>query len=82
MVIRVRRLLSHPSLPQGAPTDQSAPEREERLVDVGALVVADTEASELVEPTGSSAGSERGDAPSPGRHAGAVVDHLLWFEPS
>ena len=51
MVIRVRRLLSHPSLPQGMPTDQSAPEREERLVDVGALVVADTEASELVEPS-------------------------------
>src|SRR5438067_5429775 len=50
MVIRVRRLLSHPSLPQGTPTDQSAPEREERLVDVGPLVITDAQASELVEP--------------------------------
>ena len=50
MVIRVRRLLSHPSLPQGMPTDQSAPEREEGLVNVGPLVVADAKAAKLAEP--------------------------------
>src|SRR5437016_1876406 len=50
MVIRVRRLLSHPNLPQGTPTDQSEPEREERLVVVGPLVITDAQASELVEP--------------------------------
>ena len=36
--------------PQRLPANQRAPEREERLVDVGPLVVADAQASELVEP--------------------------------
>jgi hypothetical protein len=35
-------------LAQRLPADQRAPEREKRLVDVGPLVVADAQASELV----------------------------------
>jgi hypothetical protein len=40
----------HPALSQRLPTNQRAPEREERFVDVGPLVVSDTEASKLIEP--------------------------------
>ena len=37
-------------LAQRLPADQRAPEREERLVDVGPLVVADAQAAKLTEP--------------------------------
>ena len=39
-----------PRLAQRLPANQRAPEREERLVDVGPLVVADAQAAKLTEP--------------------------------
>src|SRR6266850_2767526 len=39
-----------PRLAQRLPANQRAPEREERFMDVGPLVVTDAQASELVEP--------------------------------
>src|SRR4029450_2818524 len=43
-------LSGSPCLAQRLPANQGAPEREERLVDVGPLVVTDAQASELIEP--------------------------------
>jgi hypothetical protein len=44
------RSACHPRLPQRLPTNQRAPKREERRVDVGALFVPDAQAPELVAP--------------------------------
>jgi hypothetical protein len=40
----------HPALPQELPADQRAPQREERLVDVGPPVIPHAQAAKLIEP--------------------------------
>jgi hypothetical protein len=44
------RSAHHPRLPQRLTTNDRAPQQEERLVDVGPLVIPDAETAKLIEP--------------------------------
>src|SRR5262249_51779464 len=47
---RYQGLAGCPTLPQRVPTDQCAPERNARLVDVGPPIVPNAQAAELIQP--------------------------------